>query len=93
MSMALPLLMGAMKRNTATPEGANGLMGALNNSKHDGSILDNLGGLFNGGVDEEVKNECDKGADVGEIHGDMNKAKFKIILKYSAAFNSIIDNG
>ncbi|MDT0554912.1 DUF937 domain-containing protein [Patiriisocius hiemis] len=53
-SMALPLLMGAMKRNANSQEGASGLMGALDN-KHDGSILDNLGGLFNGGVNEDVK--------------------------------------
>ena len=31
-------------------------MGALSN-KHDGSILDNLGGLFGGGVNEEVKQD------------------------------------
>lgn len=53
LSMALPVLMGAMKRNTSTSQGAEGLMGALNN-KHDGSILDNLGGLFSGGVDDNV---------------------------------------
>ncbi|MAO07631.1 MAG: hypothetical protein CL596_02840, partial [Alteromonas sp.] len=52
--MALPILMGAMKRNANTPQGAEGLMSALN-TKHDGSILDNLGGLFSGGVNEEVK--------------------------------------
>ena len=56
LQMALPVLMGAMKRNASTPEGAAGLMGALN-SKHDGSILDNLGGLFGGGVNEEVKQD------------------------------------
>ncbi|MAP54831.1 DUF937 domain-containing protein [Altibacter sp.] len=53
-SMAIPLLMGAMKRNTSKSEGASGLMNALN-AKHDGSILDNLGELFGGGVNEEVK--------------------------------------
>lgn len=53
LGMALPVLMGAMKRNAATPEGAAGLMGALS-GKHDGSILDNLGGLFSGGVDSNV---------------------------------------
>lgn len=56
LTMALPVLMGAMKRNAATPEGAAGLMGALSN-KHDGSILDNLGGLFAGGVDSNVKQD------------------------------------
>jgi len=56
LTMALPVLMGAMKRNAATPEGAQGLMGALS-GKHDGSILDNLGGLFEGGVDQSVMND------------------------------------
>lgn len=59
LTMALPLLMKAMQRNAATPEGAAGLMSALN-GKHNGSILDNLGGLFEGGVDNEVKNEGEK---------------------------------
>ena len=53
LTMALPVLMAAMKRNASTPQGAEGLMGALN-SKHDGSILDNLDGLFGGGVDDNV---------------------------------------
>lgn len=56
LSMALPLLMGAMRKNASTPEGAQGLMNALSN-KHDGSILDNLGGLFGGGVDQSVKQD------------------------------------
>src|SRR5690606_38119610 len=53
LTMAMPLLMGAMKRNASTPGGAQDLMGALT-SNHDGSILDNLGGLFGGGVDQSV---------------------------------------
>ena len=56
LGMALPVLMGAMKRNTATPGGAQGLFNALS-SKHDGSILDNLGGLFGGGVDQSVMDD------------------------------------
>ena len=56
LTMALPILMGAMKRNAASDEGAAGLMGALN-GKHDGSILDNLSGLFNGGVNQDVIND------------------------------------
>lgn len=55
LSMALPVLMGAMQKNAATPEGAQGLMGALSN--HSGGILDNLGGLFEGGVDDSVQND------------------------------------
>lgn len=42
---ALPLLLGAMKNNVASAEGASGLLGALTGGKHDGSILDNLGSL------------------------------------------------
>ncbi|WP_430908807.1 DUF937 domain-containing protein [Maribacter sp. 2-571] len=56
LTMALPVLMGAMKRNASTPEGAQGLMNALSN-KHDGSIMDNLSGLFGGGVDDSVMND------------------------------------
>nr|WP_321225917.1 DUF937 domain-containing protein [uncultured Psychroserpens sp.] len=59
LTMALPVLMKAMERNASTPEGAEGLMSALNN-KHDGSILDNLSGLFGGGVNDDVKNDGDK---------------------------------
>ena len=56
LTMALPVLMKAMERNASSPEGAAGLMGPLE-KKHDGSILDNFGGLFNGGVDESVKQD------------------------------------
>jgi len=57
--MALPVLMQAMKKNAATPQGAEGLMGALN-GKHDGSILDNLGDLFGGGVNADVVTDGSK---------------------------------
>ncbi len=66
LAMAMPLIMGAMKKNTSTPGGAQGLMNALS-SKHDGSILDNLGGLFGGGVDQSV---MDDGAGIlGHVFG------------------------
>ncbi|PIB38089.1 DUF937 domain-containing protein [Maribacter sp. 4G9] len=56
LSMAMPLILGAMKKNVKNPQGAEGLMSALSN-KHDGSILNNLGGLFQGGVDDSVIND------------------------------------
>jgi len=56
LSMAMPLLLGAMKKNVSSPQGAEGLMSALS-SKHSGGILDDLGGLFGGGVDDSVMSD------------------------------------
>ena len=56
LAMAMPVLLSAMKKNARTPEGAAGLMGALS-SRHTGGILDDLEGLFGGGVDSAVTTE------------------------------------
>lgn len=45
LASAIPVLVGAMARNSKSEEGANALAGALDRD-HDGSIMDNLGGLF-----------------------------------------------
>jgi len=45
---AVPLLVGAMQRNAASPAGLDSLAGALDRD-HDGSILDDLGGFLGGG--------------------------------------------
>ncbi|MGC6431616.1 MAG: DUF937 domain-containing protein [Jejuia sp.] len=76
LTMALPVLMKAMQRNASTPQGAEGLMGALS-GKHDGSILDNLGGLFGGGVDEAVTNDGDK--ILGHILGGKRQGVEQVI--------------
>ncbi|RPD98624.1 DUF937 domain-containing protein [Aureibaculum marinum] len=58
LSAALPLILGAMKNNAKTPEGASGLLNALNNDKHNGGILDSLGSILGGGgIDEDVLND------------------------------------
>lgn len=67
LTMALPVLMQAMRRNAATPQGAEGLLSALT-SKHDGGILDNLGSLFGGGVDSNVLD--DGGKILGHVLGN-----------------------
>jgi len=55
LSAALPLILGAMKNNAKTPEGAAGLLSALGNDKHSGGILDNLGSILGGGgIDDNV---------------------------------------
>jgi len=57
LSMAIPLLLGAMNNNAKSEQGASNLMSALSN-KHDGSILDNLGSLLGGeSVDQDVKKD------------------------------------
>mgnify|MGYP001827296012 CR=1 FL=1 len=76
LTMALPVLMKAMQRNAATPQGAEGLMGAIQ-GKHDGSILDNLGGLFGGGVNDEVKQDGQK--ILGHVLGAKQQGVEKII--------------
>ena len=71
LGMALPVLMGAMQKNASSPQGAQGLLGALS-GKHDGGILDNLGGLFEGGVDKSV---MDDGAGIlGHVLGNRQPA-------------------
>ena len=56
LSMAMPMLMGAVKKNVASPEGAVNILSALT-SKHDGGIMDTLDVFFGGGVDDSDKNE------------------------------------
>ena len=58
LSMALPALMAAMKRNASTPDGAQSLNNALEDNRHDGSILDQLTGLLGGGsTDSNLMND------------------------------------
>jgi hypothetical protein len=55
LSAALPLILGAMKNNAKTEQGASGLLSALGNEKHSGGILDNLGSILGGGgIDDDV---------------------------------------
>ncbi|WP_420573863.1 DUF937 domain-containing protein [Kordia sp.] len=89
LSMALPVLMGAMKRNASSPEGAEGLNRALE-SKHDGSILDNLGSLFGGGVDQTVKDDGD--GILGHVLGDRRQNVENAISKQSGVDSSSIGN-
>ncbi len=69
--MAMPLLLGALKKNIAAPNGAEGVMNALS-TRHNGSILDDLGGLFGGGVNPEV--EADGASILGHVLGNKQPA-------------------
>lgn len=48
---ALPLLVGALSKNSSTGGGAASLFGALDRD-HDGSILDDVAGIFDGAAQE-----------------------------------------
>jgi len=49
MGAALPSILGSVIGNGSTSTGAAGLINMLNKGNFDGSMLDNLGGLFGGG--------------------------------------------
>lgn len=89
LTMALPVLMKAMERNVSTPEGAQGLLGALD-KKHDGSILDNLSGLFGGGVDDSVKNEGSK--ILGHILGSKQNGVEQVISQKAGIDSGSVGN-
>jgi len=59
LSQAMPVILGAMQRNAKTPEGAASLSNALADPKHNGGMLDMLGGLFGDGPGspEELEND------------------------------------
>ena len=69
--MALPALINGLANNAATPEGAESLDNALG-QHHDGSILDNIGGLagmiFGGGT-AAPSPQADAGGILGHILG------------------------
>jgi len=64
---ALPLLLGALGRNTASPDGAAALSTAL--QQHDGSVLNNLTGFLSSGG-----NIQDGSAIVGHVLGGKQDA-------------------
>lgn len=48
-SNGLPEILARMQQNSSGDSGSSGLLGALLGGKHDGSILDNIGGYLSGG--------------------------------------------
>jgi len=81
MSAAIPMLMGALKKNASDPSAASGLMEALLN-KHDGSLLDNVMDIFGGGnVNEEVVEDGDK--ILGHVLGEKKEVVATALSKQS----------
>jgi hypothetical protein len=69
---ALPMLINGLANNASTPDGAESLNNALE-QHHDGSILDNIGGLagmiFGGGGETAPAPQADAGGILGHILG------------------------
>ena len=72
-SMALPALINGLANNASTPQGAESLNNTLE-QHHDGSILDNIGGLagmiFGGGQGATPAPQADAGGILTHILGD-----------------------
>lgn len=80
---ALPMIMGAMKNNASSSEGAGGLLKALMNSNHSsGGLLNNLSSVLGGaGIDENVLND---GADIlSHVFGGQTHNAAQVIGKTS----------
>ena len=70
LSQAMPLILGAMQRNAATPEGAESLNNALNDPRHSGGgVMDMLGGIFGDGAGSPDQLESDGAGILGHILG------------------------
>ncbi|SHI90999.1 DUF937 domain-containing protein [Flavobacterium terrae] len=83
LSSALPTLINAMQNNASSEQGAGGLLGALLGGKHNGSLLDNLGGLMgSGGIDTE-----DGGKILGHVLGG-NQANVENSLSQNTGVSS-----
>ena len=65
---ALPMILGGLANNSSSEEGASGLLGAIDRD-HDGSVLDDIGGLIAGNIGGGAGN----GAGIlGHIFGGQN---------------------
>jgi len=80
---AIPLILGAMKNNAGTSEGAANLLGALKDPRHsNGSVMDNLSNILGGGsIDQDVLN--DGGSILGHIFGGQENNAANALSKSS----------
>jgi hypothetical protein len=69
-SMAIPAILAGMTRNAQSPDGAASLNNALE-SKHDGSLLDNLTGILQGQT-QELQSDGD--GILGHVFGSKRPA-------------------
>ena len=75
-SGALPMLFGALARNSSNEQGAGALLNALN--RHDGGVLDDLGGFLGRGGDTR-----DGGKILGHVLGQRQSGAQNALSKMS----------
>ena len=76
---ALPMLLSGLHRNASQPNGAASLLGALQRD-HDGSLLDNLGGLLGGGNAGQAANGA---GIVDHVLGDQQESAHQMVATAS----------
>jgi hypothetical protein len=87
LNLAIPVMLQAMQRNSATKEGALGLLNAITN-KHDGSILNNLNSIFSDSSLNAV--EKDGGKILGHVFGKRQKNIQNALSKQSGVSNNSV---
>ena len=87
LNLAIPVMLQAMQRNSATKEGALGLLNAITN-KHDGSILNNLNSIFSDSSLNAV--EKDVGKILGHVFGKRQKNIQNALSKQSGVSNNSV---
>ncbi len=76
-AVGLPLLIASLSKNSKSKEGANGILGAVQN-KHDGGILDNITDLFSNKGHEDDGNKI-----LGHIFGSSKDDIHKTVSEKS----------
>ncbi len=81
-SVIMNVLLGAMAQNASKPEGANALAKALDRD-HDGSLLDNVIGMFTGQQPPVNERAVNGAGIIGHILGNRQQGAIETVSKVS----------